>query len=142
MEKLSFSMENYLEAVFELSGGGRGARVSDIAARVGVSKASTTSAMRTLSEKGLVTGERYGEVFLTAKGREVGELTANKHQVIRRFFTQVLHIDPVVSDTDACAIEHVISNDAILAMRRYLSGEGAALEPAARRKEAPENPEG
>lgn len=120
MEKLTFSMENYLEAVFELSDRVHGAHVSDIAARMGVAKASTTNAMTALSEKGLVTNEKYGEVFLTQKGRTMAEFTAKKHQVIRRFFIEVLHIDPVVADNDACAIEHVISNDSILAMQEYM----------------------
>ncbi len=39
MEKLTFTMENYLEAIYELSSGGTGARVSDIAKRMGVTKA-------------------------------------------------------------------------------------------------------
>jgi Mn-dependent transcriptional regulator len=121
MEKLTFSMENYLEAVYELSEGTHGARVSDVAARLHYSRPSASNAMNTLSEKGLVTGERYGEVFLTEEGRALAEFTAKKHQVIRRFFTEILHIDPTVADNDACAIEHVISNDSILAMWEYMN---------------------
>ena len=60
MEKLTFSMENYLEAVYELSSGDKGARVSDIASWMGVTRPSTNSAMATLSEKGLITNEKYG----------------------------------------------------------------------------------
>lgn len=126
MEKLTFSMENYLEAVYELSGGTHGVRVSDVAARLKVTKASTTNAMTTLSEKGLVTSEKYGEVFLTQNGLAMAEFTATKHHVIRQFFTEVLHIDPVVADNDACAIEHVISNNSILAMQEYMQGRGKA----------------
>ncbi|HOA79836.1 MAG TPA: MarR family transcriptional regulator, partial [Defluviitaleaceae bacterium] len=57
MEKLTFVMENYLEAIYELTGGTSGARVSDISERLGVSKASVNSAMATLAEKGLVINE-------------------------------------------------------------------------------------
>lgn len=122
-------MENYLEAVYELSDSPHGARVSDVAARMGVTKASTTNAMAVLSEKGLVANEKYGEVFLTEKGRAVSEFTAKKHQVIRRFFIDVLHIDPTVADNDACAIEHVISSDSILAMQKYMRETGGRPEP-------------
>jgi Mn-dependent DtxR family transcriptional regulator len=120
MEKLSFTMENYLEAVYELSEEGRGARVSDIAERLGVTKASTNSAMATLSNKGLITNEKYGEIFLTPVGRKLAEFTANKHHTIREFFTDILKLDYGTADKDACAIEHVISSDSIQAMQEFM----------------------
>lgn len=120
MHKLTFTMENYLEAIFELSLDGKGAHISDIAKRLGVTKASTNSAMSTLAEKGLVINEPYKEIHLTAQGRIIAEATSKKHQTILSFFTQVLHIDPVIADHDACAIEHVISSDAVLAMKEFL----------------------
>jgi Mn-dependent DtxR family transcriptional regulator len=121
MKKLSFTMENYLEAIYKLSSDGKGARVSDIAEMLGVTKASTNSAMSTLSEKGLIVNEKYKEVFLTPEGLKLSELTCQKHEVIRRFFTEVLKVDVGIADEDACAIEHVISNHSIRAMKQYLS---------------------
>ncbi len=120
MEKLTFTMENYLEAIFELSFDGKGARVSDIAKRLGVTKASTNSAMSTLAEKGLVINEPYKEIYLTAQGRTVAEATSKKHQTLLSFFTNVLQIDPVTADLDACAIEQVISVDSVHAMREFM----------------------
>ncbi|MFZ3130856.1 MAG: metal-dependent transcriptional regulator [Desulfosporosinus sp.] len=120
MMRLTFTMENYLEAIYELSREGDGVRVSDIAERLGVTKASTNSAMATLSEKGLITNERYKEIFLTPAGLELAKFTANKHHVIEKFFRVILNVNPSVADEDACAIEHVISNDSIAAMQEYL----------------------
>lgn len=120
MEKLTFTMENYLEAIYELSENAQGVRVSDIAARLGVTKASTNSAMTTLSEKGLIANEKYKEVFLTPAGFKLAEYTARKHNVIRQFFIRILRINPNIADKDACAIEHVISDDAIHAMEEYM----------------------
>lgn len=120
MEKLTFTMENYLEAIYELSLGGTGARVSDIAKRLGVTKASTNSAMSTLSEKGLIVNEKYKEVFLTPEGLALAKLTANKHHVIQQFLSEILNIDSAVADEDACAIEHVISNLSVSAMEKYM----------------------
>lgn len=119
-EKLTFTMENYLEAVYELSDEKSGARVSDIAERLGVTKASTNSAMVTLSDKGLITNEKYGEIFLTPAGRALAELTSNKHRTILKFFTEILKLDFATADTDACAIEHVISNSSIQAMQEFM----------------------
>ena len=120
MEKLTFTMENYLEAIYELSIDGNGARVSDIAERLGVTKASTNSAMATLAEKGLIKNEKYKEIFLTPTGLEQARLTFSKHQVIKKFFIDVLNIDASTADTDACAIEHVISNTSIVAMKAFM----------------------
>ncbi len=120
MEKLTFTMENYLEAIYELSGGSSGARVSDISERLGVTKASVNSAMSTLAEKGLVVNEKYREVFLTPAGLEQAKLTSNKHHIIRRFLADVLKVDPEIADKDACSVEHVISNDSVRAMQEFM----------------------
>lgn len=121
MRKLSFTMENYLESIYRLSIDEKGARVSDIAEMLGVTKATTNSAMATLSEKGLIVNEKYREIFLTPAGLTLAEFTSKKHEVILNFFTQVLKIDAVIADTDACAIEHVISSASISAMQQFLS---------------------
>ncbi len=121
MEKLTFTMENYLEAVYELSGQGTGARVSDIADRLGVTKASTNRAMSALAEKGLIVNEKYKEVFLTPEGLKQAELTSQKHHVIQQFLTRILGVNTSIAEADACAIEHVISSDSIAAMQDFMN---------------------
>ena len=54
MEKLSASLEDYLEVIYNLSKQSRVARSKDIAEALGVSRASVTGALRTLTEKNLV----------------------------------------------------------------------------------------
>ncbi len=123
MEKLSFTMENYLEAIFELSNTGTGARVSDIARRLGVTKASTNSAMSTLAEKGLIINEKYKEVFLTPEGLKLAEITSKKHHVIQKFLIKILKVPPSIAKNDACAIEHVISSESIAAMDEFMQAD-------------------
>lgn len=120
MSKLSFTLENYLEAIYELSKDGYGARVSDIATSLDVTKASTTSAMASLADKGLITYQKYREIRLTPKGLELAKKTSHKHEIIQQFFEEVLKITPSTADTDACAIEHVISKESVDAMIKYL----------------------
>ncbi|WP_084281463.1 metal-dependent transcriptional regulator [Alkaliphilus transvaalensis] len=67
--------------------------MSDIAERLGVSKASTNSAMSSLSDKGLMETEKYKEVFLTPAGLNLAKFISIKHQVIQKFFTEVLKIE-------------------------------------------------
>jgi len=118
--KLTFTMENYLEAIYELSSENSGVRISDISERLGVSKASVNSAMATLAEKGLVINEKYKEVFLTPAGLEKARQTSQKHRIIQKFLIDILKVDKEIADKDACHIEHVISNESIDAMKKYL----------------------
>lgn len=120
MSKLTFSMENYLEAVFELSAAGGGARVSDIAARLDVSKASVNNAMNVLHERGLVVNEKYREIYLTEEGLRVARLTSQKHHILLTLLRDVIGIDEAQADQDACAIEHVISDTSIEKILAYL----------------------
>ena len=62
------SMEDYLEAIAVLRGKGKVVRVKQISRALGVKMPSVTSAMRKLSEEGLVKHERYGYMELTAEG--------------------------------------------------------------------------
>ncbi len=121
MEKLSFSMENYLEAVYELSQDGNGARVTDIAQRMGVTKASTNNAMSVLAEKGLIVNEKYQDIHLTELGLRRARVTSSKHTIIRRLLVEVLGVAPAIAEVDACEMEHVISVESVCAMDAYTS---------------------
>lgn len=121
MKHLTFIMENYLEAIYELSREKSFARVSDIAERLNVSKASASAAMQTLQGKGLISTEKYREIYLTEEGKRLAELTSEKHETLKKFFVQILEIPPDIADADACAIEHVISTDSVEAIRTYLA---------------------
>ena len=68
----------------------------------------------------MVTTEKYKKVYLTPTGLEQAKLTSKKHQIIQKFFTEVLKIDAAVADQDACSIEHVISSDSVQAMQEYM----------------------
>lgn len=129
MEKLTFSMENYLEAVYELSvlTGGT-ARVSDIAVRMGVSKASVNNAMNVLAQRGLVENEKYREIVLTAEGAEVGRLTAGKHAILKQMLL-FFQVEEETAEEDACAIEHVISTVSIARIYKYLEQQGIEALP-------------
>ncbi|MDU1320330.1 MAG: metal-dependent transcriptional regulator [Clostridium botulinum] len=121
MEKLTFVMENYLEAIYELSEESNGVKMTRIAEKLGVTKASTNSAMVTLAEKGLITNEKYKKIFLTPLGLKIARFTYKKHHIIKDFLIKILNIDSSIADEDACAIEHVISSHSVYAMQKFLS---------------------
>jgi DtxR family Mn-dependent transcriptional regulator len=70
MEKLSQSLEDYLEMIYRLEEAHKVARVRDIAGRLGVKMSSVTSALRHLSRHGLVNYDPYQYITLTGPGRK------------------------------------------------------------------------
>jgi Mn-dependent DtxR family transcriptional regulator len=123
MDKLSFTLESYLDAVCELSSGGGGARLTDIARRMNVTKSTASAAMAALAERNLILNKRYQHVRLTESGANMAIGIMRKHEIIRRFFLDALQIDEETADTDACAIEHIISDKAGASMQMFLGEE-------------------
>lgn len=124
MEHLTIAMEHYLETVYDLSAGADGCRVSDIAARLEVSKASVNNAMNVLATHGLVENEKYREIRLTTEGRRLAELLSQKHAILQCLLSQVMGVEEGQAYEDACAIEHVISPQSTAQIQAFLRGQG------------------
>ena len=106
--KLSASLEDYLEAIYNLSAVQSVARSKDIARILEVSCASVTSAVRTLSDRKLVNYKPYGYITLTEKGRKVAGRVVRRHDILKQFFADVLGIDSAMAQEAACRAEHTM----------------------------------
>jgi DtxR family Mn-dependent transcriptional regulator len=111
--KLSASLEDYLEAIFNLLEGKAVARSKDIADQLGVTRASVTGALRNLAQKGLVHYKPYGFITLTEKGVRLAARVARRHQVLHSFFTDILGLEEGMSQEAACRAEHTLGSDII-----------------------------
>ena len=107
------SLEDYLETILEVADAKGGARTTDIADRLGVSKASVNQAVSQLAERGLVRQERYGPVYLTELGQARAALVYKRHQAIKSFLMTVLGVSEATAEDDACKIEHVLSKESM-----------------------------
>lgn len=108
MEKLSASLEDYLEAILMAAEEKGAARPKDIAARLNVKAASVTGALRQLAEKELINYSPYDLVTLTPAGSRIAKKIAGKHNALLRFFTNVLDIPGEEAEEFACSMEHAI----------------------------------
>ena len=106
--ELSASLEDYLEAIFNLAGEAEAARSKEIAKELGVSKASVTGALRVLKRKGLVNYKPYDTVTLTERGKAAAAEIARKHEILKSFFINVLGVKAEVGQQAACRAEHVL----------------------------------
>jgi len=108
-EKITPSMETYLETIEEIGKEKRVVRVKEIARRLNVKMPSVTEALKNLSDRGFIKHEKYGYIELTLKGEELAQEIYLRHQSLFSFLTEILGIDTQRADEEACKIEHVIS---------------------------------
>jgi Mn-dependent DtxR family transcriptional regulator len=128
-KNLSPSREEYLKAIYRLSQRTQLVRSIDIAVYLGVSKPSVHNAVTTLQEEGLVIKPLGGKIQLTEEGRKQGEIITAKFQIIRQFLITCCEVTELTASADACKMEHIMSNDAVFAIKKYLGLEqGEDLE--------------
>ncbi len=123
MPKVTPSIEDYIEAIFEITRDGRGARVKEIAEKLGVTYPSISGILKKLVGMGLVTHERYGNILLTPEGERLGRDIAERHQILFDFMHRVLKIPSETAEADACGMEHSMSpetRDAFLSFIRFV----------------------
>ncbi|MCL2610871.1 MAG: metal-dependent transcriptional regulator [Defluviitaleaceae bacterium] len=113
MKSVSNSEENYLAAILNLSNGNKGVRVTDIAEALNLSKPSVNKAIKNLKERGLVTHETYGSVYLTLNGECIARNVGVRNVILKKFLTEVLGVEENKAEEEACAIEHYVSIDTI-----------------------------
>lgn len=123
MCSLTKSQENYIKIIYELCSDGGGVRISDIAARLEVTKASASAAVKSLQKKELVCRCVERLVYLTDEGSKTAAEIANKFSIINGFLTTCLHIDPQIARADACALEHVLSPATLCALCGFINKE-------------------
>ena len=126
MEKLSQSLEDYLEAIFVVSQKKKVVRVKDVVQMMNVKTASVIGALRKLAQKGYVEHEHYGYIELTPKGTKKATRIYDKHQVLFRFLTDFLSVNKRTAERDACLFEHCISDETyekIIELMRLLEAE-------------------
>jgi Mn-dependent DtxR family transcriptional regulator len=114
------SGEDYLEAVLALSEEHEKVRTTDVALRLGVSKPSVNRAMKVLAQDGYIRQETYGDIHLTEKGRLKASQVYFRHKTLTSFLIEVLAVDPVVAEQDACLIEHDISSETMEKLASFL----------------------
>ena len=110
MEKLSVSLEDYIEEIYNQILKNGNAKVTAIADKLNVKKASVTGALNVLSEKKLINYAPYSPITLTAKGEKIAKNILLKHEKLSEFFMEVLGLDRHEAVETACKMEHIVSD--------------------------------
>lgn len=88
-ESLTASMEDYLEMAYRLSRRDGFTRVNDLARTLNVKPPSVTNMVQRLHKRGLIRSEKYGVVFLTSAGEELGRYLLHRHHMLEKFFSLI-----------------------------------------------------
>jgi len=108
----SYTVENYLKALFQAQGGlgpedlvpmGR------LAAALGVVPGTATTMVKTLADSGLVRYEPYAGVRLTAAGEKLAAMVLRRHRLIELFLVKVMGMSWTEVHDEAEHLEHAVS---------------------------------
>jgi len=112
------STEDYLEAMLILKETHGYIRSIDIAGQLGVTKPSVSYATKRLRENGYITMESDGLITLTDSGMKIAAAIYERHRLLTEFFIRI-GVDPETARTDACKVEHDISEETFDALCRH-----------------------
>ena len=115
------SGENYLETILILQNRNGSVRSIDVARELSVSKPSVSRAMGILKDNGFITMETNGELNLTELGRARADAIYERHRFITKFLAEIVGVSPMTAESDACRIEHIISEETFEKIKEYLA---------------------
>ena len=107
------SQDHYIKTIYNLSPGNQGVHITEIAAKLEVTKASVCTAMKTLQKGKFVYRGKKRMVFLSEKGKYQALGLTEKYDIIKCFLLEVLQVDRETASQDACAMEHILSSETL-----------------------------
>src|SRR4030042_1439056 len=117
---MSTSTEEYLEALYNLTGENEPASTTALSKRLNIAPASVTEMMHKLANEGYVNYSPYQGVTLTLKGYRIAEKMTRKHRLLELFLHDVLKIGKDKIHKEACEMEHALSDETARAMCQTL----------------------
>lgn len=115
------SIEDYLETILTLQKKLGQVRSIDIANEMNFSKPSVSVAMKNLREKGFITIDDGGHIFLTDSGKKQATDVLEKHTILTNWLIS-LGVDKEIAQEDACRMEHDMSDETFLALKAHILG--------------------
>jgi DtxR family Mn-dependent transcriptional regulator len=114
------STQDYLKTIYGLAKNGDIVNTTQISQKLDVAPASVTEMLKKLSEEGYVKYSPYHGSALTEKGLIEAKKITRKHRLLETFLSDVLHIGKDKVHTQACQMEHALSDEAEESLCRLL----------------------
>ena len=114
------SIQDYLKTVYSLSKNGDLVSNAAISQKLDVAPASVTEMLKKLAEEGYIKYSPYQGSTLTEKGVKTAKKVTRKHRLLETFLSEVLHIGKDNVHSEACRMEHALSDEAEESLCRFL----------------------
>ncbi|HAQ39420.1 MAG TPA: DtxR family transcriptional regulator [Clostridiales bacterium] len=114
------SGEMYLETILVLKNRIGNVRSIDIARELDFSKPSVSRAVGILKDDGYIEVDGDGFIELTHDGKIKAESIYERHERLTAFLSEVIGISKETAETDACKIEHIISDETFNSIKKYM----------------------
>ena len=112
------SGEMYIETIFVLTKESDKVRSIDVCERMGYSKPSVSRAIGILKRDGYITVDSSGYITLTNSGIEIAERMYERHTILAQFLEK-LGVSRETAASDACKMEHILSDESFEAMKNH-----------------------
>ena len=114
------SREDYIESILIIKREKGAVRSIDIANHFGYSRPSISRAIGLLRKDNLVVVDDSGYIELTPKGLELAKNVYSRHRMLIRFLEK-LGVSSATAETDACRVEHILSEESMDRIRDFVN---------------------
>ncbi len=116
---LTNSQEEYLKTIYILKNTKNEIRVTEIANKLGKTKASVNNAINSLKQEKLINYEPYGQIELTKEGESLARKIVEANDIVKLFLIEILGSTEENAENEAKAIKTVLSDDTLNKLARY-----------------------
>ncbi len=109
----------YLETIYILSKNLKSVHSIDVSEKMGYSKPSVSRAVGILKSGGYLEMKKDGSLVLTEIGLDAAMKIYDRHKILSTFLEK-LGVDFETAESDACRIEHVISDETFEKISEFL----------------------
>lgn len=102
-------MEDYLEAIYDLTGSGGPVIGARLARHLKVSPPAVTEALQRMARAGYLRLQAGKQIVLTRRGKTLAEVMARRHRLLERWLTDILGLDWIEAHEEAHRLEHALS---------------------------------
>ena len=114
------STQDYLKAIYNIARNGDLVSTTEISQKLNVAPASVTEMLKKHSDDDYIKYEPYKGSIQTVKGLREAQKVTRKHRLLEKWLSDVLHIGKDKVHTQACQMEHALSDEAEESLCRLL----------------------
>ena len=111
-------LEDYVEAIQEISEIKGDVKNADLAIHFSVSQATINKNLKRLINYNLAKSEPYRSIFLTNEGKKLAAISKQKHQIVYNFLIK-LGVSKKIAQFDSEGIEHHVSEETLKLMKKF-----------------------